>query len=260
MQFVLDQIDIGETPLIADEANDVILVQATSSEVAQLIQDIGNWQLQSLGVTSSFNMVDSRVVEYLNEYAGVHIREINNTTRRQIVTQLAEGIAAGEGSSQLARRVRTVFDEASTTRAVAIARTETTAASNFARETSFHQAGPGVVSGKRWIATRDRRTRDRHRRLNRVVVPLNREFEIDGMRAKYPGGFASASMNVNCRCTVVPVVPSIDHQDADDPNGSLEQFDRLRDIWEETLIRAFRRGFRQQETAVMRAFRRLDDT
>jgi SPP1 gp7 family putative phage head morphogenesis protein len=260
MRFVLDQLELGETPLIADEANDVILTRETSPEIAKLIQDIGDWQLSSLGgIAASFNMIDSRTVEYLNEYAGVHIRSINDTTRRQIITELAEGISKGEGSRQLARRVRSVFDEASVTRSVAIARTETTAASNFAREAAFHQAGPGVVTGKQWLATRDRRTRDRHRRLNRQIVGLNRDFEIDGMRAKYPGGFASAAMNVNCRCTILPVVPSVDRQDADEPDGSLEQFDKLRDDWEERLQRAFRRGFRKQEAAVMRVFRRLDD-
>ncbi|MBP5270260.1 MAG: hypothetical protein ILO42_04800 [Clostridia bacterium] len=56
---------------------------------------------------------------------------------------------------------------------------------------------------KIWRTMRDLRVRDTHSPLEGVRVPLKSLFYTwDGDEAYYPGGFRSASNNVNCRCRV----------------------------------------------------------
>ena len=54
---------------------------------------------------------------------------------------------------------------------------------------------------KTWVAIIDEKTRDTHLFLNGTKVPLDAYFySYDGDKALIPGGFSSASNNVNCRC------------------------------------------------------------
>lgn len=257
-----DVVDIGEVHLVADETADVILTREVSPEIAAMIREVGAWQLGAVGVETAFSMLDARVVGYLTEFAGFRIRQINETTRRRIVLQLAEGIAEGEGTPALARRVRTVFKDASRSRSVAIAKTEVTTATNFARDNAYAQAGPEIVPAKEWLSTRDIRVRDTHRRLNGRRVLAHRAFEIDGMTARYPGDFALAAQNVNCRCTVLPVFPDVDgtvRLDAVTPFTQMSrEFDRLQAKWDVRIERAFRRGFRMQEQLVLDQLEAVD--
>ncbi len=257
----LDVLEIGEIGSVVDGRHDIILTRAVEPEISKMILAVGNWQLARVGINTAFNMLDPRVVGYLIEFAGLRIRNINGTTRRRIVLQLAEGIAGGEGTAQLGRRIRSVFQEASTARALAIAKTEVTSATSFSRNQSFIQAGDGVVVAKRWLATRDTRTRDRHTRLNRQERPLNRPFEIDGRRARYPGDFASVADNVNCRCTIIPIPPRIDDARTDQgfapQSQQIKEFDTMRDAFDLRIERAFRRAFRMQEREILRQFELL---
>ncbi len=255
-----DQVDIGDVEFIANDADGVILTRVVEPEIALMIREVGNWQLRSVGVNTAFNMLDARVVGYLTEFAGYKIRLINETTRRAIVVALAEGISLGEGSTALARRIRKVFDGRSKAGALAIARSETTAATGFARQQAFDQVGASVIAGKKWRATRDARTRRTHRELDNEVRPINGFFQtFTGFRAQYPGGFAVARENVNCRCTIVPVFPRVDGIKNDALNQMEQEFERIYDRWERRIERAFRRGLRMQETVILEALERVEN-
>lgn len=258
----LDQVDFGDVEYIATPEDEVIFTRTIAPEMAAMIREVGSWQLKSVGSSTAFNMLDARVVGYLTEFAGHKIRRVNATTRRQIVVALAQGISEGEGSAALARRVKKVYNGRGIAGAKAIARTETTAATGFARQNALEQAGPGLIAGKKWRAARDRRTRRSHRALDNVVVPLRRPFvTINGHRAMHPGDFGVASENVNCRCTIVPVFPRVDGQRADafiKPIAQLErEFDRMYDRWELRLERAIRRALRMQEKQILDALERV---
>lgn len=57
---------------------------------------------------------------------------------------------------------------------------------------------------KQWKTVGDDRVRDTHAYLESVSVPYNDYFVTnDGDKALYPGGFAKANNNANCRCIVV---------------------------------------------------------
>ena len=98
--------------------------------------------------------------------------------------------------------MKDVFTEAKTSRAKMIARTETVGAANFGSQESYEQAG---VEEKEWLATLDDRVRDSHAALDGDVVGLNETFN-NGLA--YPGDpTGDAGEIINCRCTLVPVVP-----------------------------------------------------
>lgn len=249
----LDDVHLGGIAQLAAASEDMVITRELSPAVEALILETGAWQMGAMGIASSFNVMDANVIFYLEKFGGTQIRNINSTTRRQIVRSVIQGVSRGEGTKAIARRIKKVFSDAKTWRAEAIAKTEVTSASSYARQTSFEQVGPEVVQGKRWLATRDRRTRDPHRRLNGKVVPVNGYFEVSGQRAKRPGDFPTAALNVNCRCTILPVFPKVDRADAErlSEEKQAEEFDTILKKYDEIFVKAMRRAFRQQEKAVL---------
>jgi GNAT superfamily N-acetyltransferase len=96
-------------------------------------------------------------------------------------------------------------------RADRIARTESTAAYNFANLTALADEG---WTHKEWMATRDTRTREAHVDLDGQVVPVAEPFIVDGLPIMMPGDpSAAAFLTVNCRCILVG---------ADAPPGEVE--------------------------------------
>ena len=89
--------------------------------------------------------------------------------------------------------------------ALRIARTETTAASNYAATVS--SAVSGVYMDKVWISALDNRTREPHYLMNRVKVPLDEPFSVGGESLMFAGDPKGSAGNViNCRCSIAQVV------------------------------------------------------
>ena len=81
------------------------------------------------------------VKAYLRKYPIKFSNSVNKATNAKLRATLTEGIEAGESIDKLAKRVHSVFEEASQTRCVAIARTETSRAVNFATVEGYKQSG-----------------------------------------------------------------------------------------------------------------------
>ena len=95
--------------------------------------------------------------------------------------------------------------------ALRIARTETTAASNYAATVSSSVSG--VLMDKVWVSALDARTRQEpesrfdHYHMNQVRVPLEEAFNVSGEKLMFPGDPKGSAGNVvNCRCSVAQVV------------------------------------------------------
>lgn len=89
--------------------------------------------------------------------------------------------------------------------AIRNARTAVTSAENGGRQASYeHAAEMGIAVKKRWIATKDDRTRDSHAAMDGVEVAYNEEFETPlGSTMLFPGDSSGKPADVyNCRCTV----------------------------------------------------------
>jgi SPP1 gp7 family putative phage head morphogenesis protein len=142
------------------------------------------------------------VRDYLRSGVGTtKVTRISATTRAAIRHALTEGVAAGESIPQLAKRLRTVYEDFTRERAVMIARTEVIAASNLGSQAAARISG--VVSEKFWIATADNRTREWHADADGQSRPLNEPYSVHGESLMFPGDSslgASASNLVRCRC------------------------------------------------------------
>lgn len=86
-------------------------------------------------------------------------------------------------------------------RAMAIARTESTAAFNYASLVALEDEG---FAYKEWMATRDLRTRAAHRAADGQKVPLRSPFIVGDSRLQMPGDpTGDPAMTVNCRCAII---------------------------------------------------------
>lgn len=87
------------------------------------------------------------------------------------------------------------------TRAITIARTESTGATNHAALRALADEGQ---SEKKWVATHDRRTRPSHAEAHGQRVATASPFSVGGYNLMMPGDpTAPASEVVSCRCTLV---------------------------------------------------------
>lgn len=159
----------------------------------------------------------SSTANYLRNNSSSKIKEIDEHTAELIQIQLTEGYLEGESIPDLKARVRGAFGfgpdataanaRAISARARTIARTETLRASNVARLDAFSQQAPGLVVGKGWLSVGDDgRNRESHLSYTGTVVPLDGNFEIDGVEMDCPCNSGDPQQDINCRCTSLPVL------------------------------------------------------
>lgn len=220
----------------------------TESEFATWGQSV----LDELGVNLRFDMRNPLVRETLAE-AGRKIVSVTATTAEQLRARLQEGVMAGEGIRDLAKRVNEVFDHAEGYRSERIARTEVVGLSNAANLQAWGQSG--VVDGKEWLSVRDGQTREEHRAMDGQQRDLAVPFESpDGHKAQVPGGFGVPELDCNCRCAGVPIVNDPSKAwDEDAKVARWKAYDKALLPWEERIKDAARRGFAQQRADVLHA-------
>ena len=123
--------------------------------------------------------------------------------RRQFTAEITAGILQGESIPKIANRVQNLSD-ANRAGALRNARTAVTGAQNAGRQESYNRAKKmGLQLRKRWIATKDGRTRHTHALLDGQTAALDEPFRIDGHKLMFPGDPAGVARLVwNCRCTM----------------------------------------------------------
>lgn len=217
-------------------------------EIRELVDRWSADNLSELGASLSFDMLNPRVLRYLEDLAGKKITAINDVTRETIRADLEAGRAAGEGAEDVARRIResTGFSRA---RSLTIARTEVTAAANFASIEAWQQTG--LVPQKEWLATRDSKVRDTHLALDGEVVDLEASFPGGPDR---PGNWGDPAEDINCRCTVIPVVEEKEYT-PEMKDAAWRKFDRSLIPWERAIERTVREGLEAQRDDLLAALR-----
>lgn len=138
------------------------------------------------------------------------IKSVEEVYVDNITKLLATRLDKGQTIEQAQRAVRKIVNKPNFNRmqALRIARTETTAAANFAAT----QAGgvSGFVMQKEWISALDSRTRDDHASTNGQKRPEKVAFSVGGEALMFPGDTRGSAGNViNCRCTVA-MIPARD--------------------------------------------------
>lgn len=135
-------------------------------------------------------------------------KQITATSERQIKRIVRRGIQQGLPNAEIAKQITTAttFSQA---RAMRIAQTETTKAINTATNQAYveFQETEKVKVMKEWISSRDGDVRPLHEELDlEPPIPVQDDFEIEGYSAPSPANFGDASMDINCRCTMAPVI------------------------------------------------------
>lgn len=138
-----------------------------------------------------------------------------------ITRQVTLGIIEGESLDKIAKRISKETGSHNMNSMLTNARTGMTMAQNSGRQTRLREAERlGIKVHKEWLATLDGRTRWSHADLDGQKRPIDRPFEIDGMKIMYPGDpTAHPSLVYNCRCTLVG--------DLDDYPSEYERYDNI---------------------------------
>lgn len=138
----------------------------------------------------------------------------NDETLEKLNDTLAEGIQNGEALGKLKARVESVYDYASSSRSMRVARTETLKASNNATEDAYKQTG--YVVSKEWVVNPD--ACPQCEAFEGKTIELGQTFVRQGESYTYTnsdGEEQSVSntyddvdnppLHPNCRCTIIPV-------------------------------------------------------
>lgn len=125
-----------------------------------------------------------------------------HTLKKQISSEISRGIAGAAMYAEIARNISSYAD-IPMNNAMRIARTEANRIQNRATlDAQFKAKEKGANVVKQWSAALDDRTRESHRELDGQIRELEEEFEVNGHKAMYPGGFGIASEDINCRCCI----------------------------------------------------------
>ena len=125
-------------------------------------------------------------------------------SKRQITKSVESGILMGNSVGKIATDLQTRIINMNRTSAVRAARTAITSAQNGGRMDSYKAASDmGIKVRKRWVATKDGRTRHAHQKLDGQTVDWDESFTSELGKIRFPGDPRAKPANIyNCRCTL----------------------------------------------------------
>ena len=141
----------------------------------------------------------------MSDYSSIGIAQ---TSANKMKGLIEKGLLDGDSVDEIARSI----EQSSTfgiKRSRIIARTESTKAINLASDQAYNTAqADGINIQKQWLSSRDDLVRDTHMELDGQTVGVNEMFVVpsNGNRGSSPSNFGIPSEDINCRCTVLPIV------------------------------------------------------
>lgn len=155
---------------------------------------------EELGLVDfEFTAGDPAAAKFI-ETKAIKITQINETVREQIRKAINEGLVAGDTVTELADRIRKVYNFAST-RAMTIARTESGSCIQGGKFLARQEAG---VKLHEWVTARDEHVRSSHVAQDGKVVAIGEKFPNGCRYPNDPNG--EAGEIINCRCDAAAVV------------------------------------------------------
>jgi len=136
------------------------------------------------------------------------VTKVQQSTKDAIAKIVMDGLEEGETMHEMAARIEKSA-MMSPSRALMIARTESNRAANAGAVSAAEQANAelgGDAVELEWLSARDEAVRPDHAKLDQQRVKVGESFKVDGHSAKHPGGFGVPGLDINCRCTTVPVL------------------------------------------------------
>lgn len=145
----------------------------------------------------------------LNPIAELTLSALMNNHRNEIIRkiniEIAQSIQAGESYSEMAQRIRKVVGF-SRKKALTVARTEAGRVQVLGRMASAEHAEKYAKLKKVWSAILDKEVRTSHRILDDQEADADGYFHFRGHKALGPHLFGVASLDINCRCSVIYLV------------------------------------------------------
>ena len=123
----------------------------------------------------------------------------------QLQSVVMQALLQGKSVTDLARDIMSVMRVKDMAEALRYARTAINGAENAGALDSLYEADDmSIEVEKEWMATLDERTREAHRELDGVAIPMDEPFENSIGKIMYPGDPDADDENYwNCRCTIV---------------------------------------------------------
>jgi hypothetical protein len=158
------------------------------------------------------------VTNYVEQYGGFFIEEVNNFTKDYVLLRLQpilgratrEGLSIQDTAKLIQEDIGEYQGKFARYRATRIARTEIIGTANWASVESVKAEGLEGLVLKKWYPELDGRERTTHRAMmDKEPIPVLEPFEVpraDGGidLMQYPGDKNGSGGNIiNCRCTVV---------------------------------------------------------
>lgn len=147
--------------------------------------------------------IDSKISKDLYTRLGEDVSRLKKSIRAELSRGISNGSTWAEIAAHIAYGMNSPFRKAMNY-TMRIARTEGHRIQNQAQMDTLNKArenGADIV--KQWNSTLDERTRDSHKILDGQIREIDGYFEVNGRRAKYPGGFGVASEDIHCRCCML---------------------------------------------------------
>ena len=180
------------------------LRQAVRPVLREIVREAGANALKDYAIDFAFDLLEPRVVQFLEQRAQRFAQRVNETTWKQLQDTLNAGIAKGESIPQLMERVNATMELRKGQSEEMIARTEVIGASNGGTLEAWRQSG--VVTGKEWLATLDDRVRDTHSEAHGQRRAIDENFEVGAASGPAPGQMGLAEEDINCRCTMIAIL------------------------------------------------------
>jgi len=181
-----------------------------------VLEESGQQALDDLAIGVDFDNEDKVVLEWLNKNSKNMAWSITDTTYEAIKKTLMDGIAEGESIRKLRNRVMDAFDGISKGRGERIARTEVLKSSNRGSLIAWQQSG--VVEGKQWAATMDKRTCPECAEMDGKTMALEKPFFEQGKEHTFESGntmpfdyeeIMTPPLHPDCRCTLLAILKEV---------------------------------------------------
>lgn len=146
---------------------------------------------------------DSKISANLYNRLGEDVTYLKKSIRAELSRGISNGSTWAEMAAHIAHGMNSPFRKAMNC-AMRITRTEGHRIQNEAQMDAITKAedkGADII--KQWDSTLDSRTRPTHQILDGQIRGIEEYFEVNGHRAKYPGGFGVASEDIHCRCCML---------------------------------------------------------
>ena len=204
-------LDLGG--LLAVAAEQKIMVSTIGQKFYKWFALTGSEELdrvyRAANVTKPLDLVFGRR-DLAVQLFSVAANEMSLTTAKSVQSIVQNGLIQGLSISEISKSMTSSL-AFSRSRATMIARTEATQAVNRSTAEAYSiAAADGINIRKQWLSARDERVRETHAELDGVIVGVDEPFEMEGATASSPASFGVPSLDINCRCTLIPVIDNVD--------------------------------------------------